>query len=308
MALTPYETRLVVNYDNVNTYCTSPNDILHKKSSAPVGSAENVAYEMYMDGGTGTVILNDAAEAVLFPSPQAKPNYLYTYFRGFRASIAWNNTTNTLKCNDTELFSASLTKGQKTEHSSGNLVNNTITNMNAKNSQLSWQIKVGSQEAVSWISNFEIKMAFNRYSIKYDTTKDARGVASVWVETTNPKETEGAGSNERIAFRGDTVTYKVSLNNRAIWKGWYADKEHTKLISKALDYTFEASEDYILYAYAVQPQGLSYKLNNTWKEGIVLWIRDNSQETGWREISKENFQEILKTTFYQFKGEIQQNE
>jgi hypothetical protein len=86
-------------------------------------------------------------------------------------------------------------------------------------------------------------------------------------------------------YQGDTVTFSANLTEKANWKGWYADPGHHALVSRDINYTVVASEDLTLYAYATKRQDVDFKLKGEWKEGIVLYKKENGS---WHEITKDD--------------------
>ena len=96
----------------------------------------------------------------------------------------------------------------------------------------------------------ELRMWFDFYRYDHEAKKsnDSRGVQSVDVLLAHdPVPVQIAD-----AYHGDYVVYRAHLDPKARWKGWYADPEHTILVSTDVEYTVEATSDLVLYAYATK--------------------------------------------------------
>jgi hypothetical protein len=105
-------------------------------------------------------------------------------------------------------------------------------------------------------------MYFNRYTVQGFKANRARGVKNFHISNTNP-------------YQGDLVEVTVELEEGAKWYGWYADPEHTVLMTTDMNLTFESSNDVIAYAYATLPTGISIKNNSQWEHTIDILEKVN---------------------------------
>lgn len=286
-----------VTYNNqqwlsINDYCYANGDVKLSRGSTAndsdlVGS-NKVAYELYNAGDwgsqDGSVYLNDRAKAILYPTSTCHPFKIDVNYRATRYSTA---AYQRFFLGGQEMWYSEISTTRPTNYSNSGIINNTITN-STRNSEIRWDIHSNSGWSAVSVVHFTIKTYFIQYEHKAFKSNDARGVNGVAVSSATP-------------YQGDPVTYTVQLHNKSVWKGWYADPEHTILVSTNQEYTVEANSDYTLYAYAVQLQGVSYKINGEWKEGIVIWQRQNGY---WVEITKDD---IPKDVGYEIR-ESQQNE
>lgn len=250
-----------VNYDNAEQFCFSE----HAELSVD-GTTGKCAYEMYMDGKSGTVYINDAGKEYMFPTVTAHP---FQIEAGFTSRKYATSASQSLVVGGYRIWSQEIEKTAVTTYHSGNLTDNIVSTL-TRASELRWDISVGSTVTAVGIREFYLKFYFNQYTTEAHKADDARGVKSVEVSVESP-------------YQGDNVTFTAHLSPKANWKGWYADPGHHALVSKDVSYTVVASEDLILYAYATKRQDVDFKLNGEWKEGIVLYKKEDGV---WNEIDK----------------------
>ncbi len=256
----------IVNYDNVLDFCTSDHADLRVG-----GTLGDVAYEMYTDGNEGEIYMNEAAMAYLYPTETARPFQIEAWFGSKRYATA---SYQRLYLDETEIWYKDIPKATSyTMNESGILHNadHPVILNSRRSSKLHWYIHVNSSVLAVAVVDFGFKFYFEQYEHKAFKSNDARGVDGVTVSNASP-------------YRGDPVTYTAQLNSKSRWKGWYADPEHTKLVSTEVSYTIEeADKDLVLYAYATKRQDVDFKVNGEWKEGIVVYEKINGV---WTEINK----------------------
>ena len=250
-----------VNYDNVESFCTSEHAEIHVD-----GTTGKCAYEMYMDGKSGTVYINDAGREYLFPTATAHPFQIET---GFTSRRYATSASQSLSVGGYRLWTQSIDSTSVTQYHSGILTDYIISTL-TRDSEIRWDISVGSAVIAVGIREFYFKFYYNQYSCMAHKADDSRGVDSVSVSVTSP-------------YQGDTVTFSAQLNSKANWKGWYADPGHHALVSREINYSVVASEDLTLYAYATKRQDVDFKINGEWKEGVALYRKENGV---WTEIDK----------------------
>lgn len=224
---------------------------------------------MFSDGKDGYVYLNEDAKNILYPTPTARPYQIEAWFGSRRYSTA---SYQKLYFNDVEIWEQELPNHTSYRlNESGTLINEAISNSTAA-SEIYYNLHVNSTVLAVAVVDFGFKFYFQQYEHAAQKAKGARGVDGVIVSSSSP-------------YHGDSVTYTAQLNNKSHWKGWYADKEHTILVSTDIVYEIaEVNSDMTLYAFATKRQGVDYKLDGEWKEGIVIYEKIDGM---WTEINKE---------------------
>jgi hypothetical protein len=107
-------------------------------------------------------------------------------------------------------------------------------------------------------------MYFNQYDVYGYKANRAKGIKNINISTNHP-------------YHGDMVTVTVDLYEGALWYGWYADPEHTILISEDKDLYFESGGDITAYAYASLPTGISVKKNSQWQPTMEILEKKNGE-------------------------------
>jgi hypothetical protein len=264
-----------IQWYGVDTYCSSDGGIKQGKESSygesDLTGSRRVAFEMFnFSKRDGSVYLNSDANAILYPTPTARPFKMTALYRGSKAST---NAELTLRLNGEEIWYSEFTQGSpKTYHSEELLGSNLpVIASSTRATPIRWDFHTGAVWVVAAVIHFKIDTYFYQYEHKAFKSNDARGVDGVTVSNASP-------------YHGDPVTYTAQINSKSHWKGWYSDPEHTKLISTDISYTInEADKDLTLYAYATKRQDVDFKVNGVWKEGIALYEKRNGI---WVEINK----------------------
>ena len=252
-----------VNYENAELFCTSEHAEL-----CVDGTTGECAYEMYMDGKSGTVRINEAGREYLFPTATAHP---FQMEAGFTSRKYATSASQILVVGGYNLWSQEIDKTAVTTYNSGIMTDYIVSTL-TRGSELRWDISVGSTVAAVGIREFYLRFYFYQYRTLAHIADDARGVVAVSVTAESP-------------YQGDPITFSAQLHPKANWKGWYADPGHHALVSREINYSVVAGEDLTLYAYATKRQDVDYKLNGEWKEGIVLYRKENGV---WNEIEKSD--------------------
>lgn len=253
----------VVNYDNAESFITTE----HAEISVD-GTTGKCAYEMYMDGKSDSIRINDAGREYLFPTATAHP---FQMEAGFTSRRYATSAKQKLAVGGSYVWEQEIDETSVTSYHSGILMDYIISTL-TRASELRWDISVNSTVIAVGIREFYLKFYFNQYSCVANIADDARGVVAVSVTAESP-------------YQGDTTTFSAQLHPKANWKGWYADPGHHALVSREINYSVVAGEDLTLYAYATKRQDVDYKLNGEWKEGIVLYRKENGV---WNEIDKSD--------------------
>lgn len=253
-----------VNFDNVKQFCTSD----HAELAVKTTGLGNAAYEMYTDGNDGTVYINEAGRSYLYPTPTARPYQMEAWFGSRRYATS---SYQKLYVGGTEVWHKDIPNSTSYQLNESGILTNDAISKSTRASELRYDIHVNSTIIAVAITDFGFKFYFWQYEHAAHKAKDARGVDGVTVSNPSP-------------YHGDPVTYTVQLNDKSRWKGWYADEDHTILVSTETTYVVDAADsDVTLYAYATKRQDVDYKLNGEWKEGIVIYEKINGV---WTEINK----------------------
>lgn len=231
-------TNLYLDETNSATYC-DPITLKLQQS--------NYAFYLYLDGDTeGYAILNNAAKEVLYPTKTARPfKAVSTMSASSSATIDWETA---LEINDiaicTETFGSVSQVEKITE-----ILDNSQVKSSTRDSKIAYHI-IGKYTTTSYrVGHVNLELSFNQYTHKGEIAPQASGIQSIDVSIAEP-------------YEGDIVSYYARVSRGAIFKGWYADPEHTQLISTSTSFNIEASSDLTLYAYAVIPTKIMYKEDN----------------------------------------------
>ena len=252
-------TNLYLDETNSATYC-DPITLELQQS--------NYAFYLYLDGDKqGYAILNNAAKEILYPSNKARPfKAISTISASSSATIKWETA---LEINDIAICTETFTSISQTEKITEILDNNDLINSN-RDSKVAYHI-IGGYTTTSYrVGHVNLELFFNQYTHKAETAFQASGITSIEVSTPEP-------------YAGDIVNYYAKVQRGWIFKGWYADYEHTELVSTSTSFKVEASSDLTLYAYAVRPTKIMYKEDNQCKDTYRIYRK---QDGNWVEITK----------------------
>ncbi len=221
------------------------------------------AFRLYLDGETdGWAHLNDAAKAELYPTATARPFKLDSYIT---ASRSGGTMYVTLELEGTAVHEAKITSISKKEHSQLDITHDLISG-STRATDIAWQIDGSSTVSDFRVDSTTIDMYFNRYEVQGFKANRAKGVKDFHISNTNP-------------YHGDIVEVTVELEEGAKWYGWYADPEHTVLLSADMNMVFESGNDVVAYAYATLGTGLHFKLGGQWFSSIEIMRKVNGQWT-----------------------------
>ena len=251
---------LNVNEDNAKELCWA--DTLELEDGS-------YAFRLYLDGHTdGWAHLNDSAKAQLYPTATAKPFKLDSYIV---ASRSGGTMYVSLEFEGTIVHEAKITSITKKEHSQLDLTHDLISS-STRATDIAWQIDGSSTISDFRVDSTTVDMYFYQYDINIQKAKKAKGVESVYVSNTNP-------------YHGDPITIYPNLVEGAKWYGWYADPEHTVLLTDQEVVMLDASSDITAYAYATLGTGFRFKKEGKWFNSIGIYRKVNG---AWVEIEKSD--------------------
>ena len=243
-----------VNEDNAKELCWA--DTLELEDGS-------YAFRLYLDGSTdGWAHLNDSAKAELYPTATAKPFKLDSYIV---ASRSGGTMYVTLEFEGTAVHEAKITSITKKTHSQLDITHDLISS-STRATDIAWQVDGSSTISDFRVDSTTIDMYFNRYTVQGFKANRAKGVKDFHISNTNP-------------YHGDPVEVTVELEEGAKWYGWYADPEHTVLMSTDMNMIFESSNDVVAYAYATLGTGFHLMKSGKWINSIEIMRKVNGQWT-----------------------------
>ncbi len=243
-----------INEDNAKELCWAEHLELEGSS---------YAFVLYLDGSTdGWAHLNEAAMAELYPTETARPFKLDSTIVGSRSA---GTMYVTLEFDGTAVHEAKITSISKQEHSQSDITHDLISS-STRATDIAWQVDGSSTVSSFRVDSTTIDMYFNRYTVQGFKANRAKGVKDFHISNTNP-------------YHGDIVEVTVELEEGAKWYGWYADPEHTILMTTDMNMVFESSNDVVAYAYATLGTGFHFKLDGQWFNSIEIMRKVNGQWT-----------------------------
>ena len=232
------------------------------------GLVSNPLILWYSNSGTAT--MNATGKSFLYPKAGIHP------FKADYTFILWNGTDSDFtsspssymnfyfKIDDNTIYHKEVAPGKTSSPSTASDAITDDTNPAILNSTSSSSIvfeitaqKNGLTQMCGISSTNDYQCFIKFYYQQWDLTAEAIGNGFRCVKAPN-----------RV-FNTETVTYSATLKEDAIWQGWYADINHTQLVSTDLNYTITATQDLKLYAYALYSNNyddiyLKSPLTGTW--------------------------------------------
>lgn len=248
--MTIVERTLTLTQDDTKDYCWAEELELEDRT---------YAFALFLDGASkGRAHLNDTAKAMLYPNETARPFKADSTISGSRSS---GSMTVNLDIDDQTVHTAAVKGITQDLYTLNNITHSAISN-STKSSDISYQI-IGTSPIVDYrVKTTTLTFYFYQYTINLNLANRARGVQSVSISDPNP-------------YFGNAVTATAELIEGAKWYGWYADPEHTELITDEQTVTWEAGGDLVAYAYASLPTGFKIKQNGTMVNAIDLFRKTN---------------------------------
>lgn len=239
---TSIKRELELDYSNIDQYATGEGLSI---KIAFIGTAD-IAWRLFQNGVTqGTVFLNDAAMAVLYPNATAKPYKADSYMYGGNFNRQTSNYCE-LRFGGDAVHKVLINRPEKRETASD------ISISDVANSNRSTQITYfcnSSSATGSSVAIYVARITLYFWQYTMEALAAGNGVQAVSCSNAAP-------------YEGDSVTYTATLKPGATWNGWYSDAECTQLVSTEQSYTVVAGADTTLYASA------------TVESGTGLYVRD----------------------------------